>query len=477
MKKILTLFLLLQATTVTLCAQQHNVTFTGRILKYLPTDTLYIYVQGGEKEGYDTLSIDKKGRFTYTTFVKDMTEGLVFTNNGTSEQSDAFSVLLQPGKKIHAELSLRPFSVNYSGDEAEKSTYANQYYQVFSRSTKLQGDTLAANYPTFAAAKKFIDGELGKMEATVRTVKDKVFASQAQTALDDQRMGAYFGYAVNSEKAGRSMETDADFQAIIKGINPNDTLEVAKIYSYLEWYYAAHPGLYAPMSAEGAKIKYLGEYTQNQEVRNRVANIYLMNILFLASWGMDTAGSELKDLYEQYLQLSTDTTYTAFIQENLARIASQAPGEDPIDFLLENADGTKAQFADLMGKGHVTYIDFWATWCGPCKAEIPHLDKMVAAYKEKGQLYSKENPNGVRIISISIDTKRDLWLNKLEKDNPQWEQYIVPDLQNCPGITGYNIQSIPRFMLFDKNGKLFKSAAPRPSDVETRTLIDSLMER
>ena len=84
---------------------------------------------------------------------------------------------------------------------------------------------------------------------------------------------------------------------------------------------------------------------------------------------------------------------------------------------------------------------------------------------------------GEDIISISIDTKRDLWLNKLEKDNPQWEQYIVPDLQNCPGITGYNIQSIPRFMLFDKNGKLFKSAAPRPSDVETRTLIDSLMER
>ena len=52
----------------------------------------------------------------------------------------------------------------------------------------------------------------------------------------------------------------------------------------------------------------------------------------------------------------------------------------------------------------------------------------------------------------------------------------MPDIRNCAGLTGYNIQSIPRFMLFDQNGKLFKSAAPRPSDVETRTLIENLIK-
>ena len=102
---------------------------------------------------------------------------------------------------------------------------------------------------------------------------------------------------------------------------------------------------------------------------------------------------------------------------------------------------------------------------------------MVADYKEQGLLYTKDHPEGkVRIISISIDAQRNQWLNKLEQDNPQWEQYIVPDLQNCPGLTGYNINSIPRFMLFDANGKLFKSTAPRPSSVETRTLIESLIQ-
>ena len=67
-------------------------------------------------------------------------------------------------------------------------------------------------------------------------------------------------------------------------------------------------------------------------------------------------------------------------------------------------------------------------------------------------------------------------INKLEADNPQWEQYIIPDLENCAGLTGYNIQSIPRFMLFDAQGRLYKSAAPRPSSVETRALIDSLIQ-
>ena len=458
-------------------AYSQKATLTGKINKYQPTDTLYIYVQGGEKEGYDTLAIDKKGRFSYIVDVKQMTEGLVFTNNKPDGRGDAFCVLLQPGQTINTDVSLRPFSVKYSGYEAEKSTYANQYYQAFSRSTKLQGDTLAASFSNFSEAKTFINSEIGKMEATVKTIKDKTFAEQAQAALDDQRLNALFSYATCSEKLGRSMENDADFSSLLKSINPNDTLDTGKIYAYLEWYYAAHPDLYTPMSAEGAKIKYLATYSQNQQVRNKVANIYLMNILFLASWGMDTASSDLKDLYEQYLAVSTDTTYSAFIKENLERMAAQAPGEDAIDFELDNADGTKAQFAALMGGGHVTYVDFWATWCGPCKAQIPHLDKMTAEYKAKGLLYSKDNPQGkIRIISISIDENREAWLNMLEKDNPQWEQYIVPDLRNCAGLTGYNIQSIPRFMLFDTNGKLFKSSAPRPSDVETRTLIESLIK-
>jgi thiol-disulfide isomerase/thioredoxin len=472
MKKIMFLLLLICCNV---CAFAQQATFTGKISKYVPSDTLYIYVQGTNKEGYDTLVIDRKGKFTYTVNIPQLSEALVFANTGGD--GDAFCVLLQPGKAIHADISLRPFSVKYSGDEAAKTVYANQYYQTFSRSFALQGDTLAARQPSFAAARSFVDAEIGKMESTVNAINDKPFAEQAQGALDDQREAALWNYAVSSEKIGHKMSADADFKAFIADIDPNDTLQVARIYPYIEWYYAAHPNLYTPMSSDGAKVKYLSEYTQNQDVRNKVANIYLMNVLFLAGWGMDTAGAELKDLYEQYLAVCTDTTYQAFVHENLARIEAQAPGEAPIDFALEAVDGTLVQFASLMGDGHVTYIDFWATWCGPCKAEIPHLDKMVTDYKEKGMLYSADNPQGkVRIISISMDANRDQWLNKLEADNPQWEQYIIPDLNNCAGVAGYNIQSIPRFMLFDAQGHLYKSAAPRPRDVETRTLIDNLIQ-
>lgn len=463
------------------CSRTPQATFTGSIGNYDPDDVLFIYVQGLEQSGYDTLDIDDKGNFTYTVALEELSEGIVFAGskqdeNG-SDRSNSFCVLLQPGKTVHADIALRPLSVKFSGDEAAKSTYANQFYHAFSLSSSFIGDTLAAVHPTFAAAEAFVDGEIAKMKATVETITDKTFTEEALSALADRRESALFDYAIGSEKIGRAMSSDADFGKFVADIDPNDTLQIGRIYNYIEWYYTAHPGLYLPLSAGGAKIKYLTEYTQNQDVRNQMANLYLVNVLFLASFGLDTSNSEFKDLYEQYLAVSTDTTYTKFVKESLAGMAAQEPGKEPIDFTLEYADGTPVQFAALMGSGHVTYVDFWATWCGPCKAEIPHLDKMAVYYKEKGLLYSAQNPKGkVRIISVSIDADRQAWLDKIAKDAPIWEQCIVPDIENCAGLTGYNIQSIPRFMLFDADGKLYRSSAPRPSEVETRALIDSMIQ-
>jgi thiol-disulfide isomerase/thioredoxin len=340
------------------------------------------------------------------------------------------------------------------------------YYKAFSNSNDFTPDSMAARFATFTDTKKFVDSELAKMETVVKTIADKEFAKQAQAAIDDQRDAALVGYGISREKLGKTMLNDNDFMSFIDNIDRNDTLQAMKIYNYLEWYYAAHPALYTPMQADGAKIKYLAEYTQNQDVRNKVANIYIFNLIFLANWGLDTSSEEYKDLYEQYLKVSTDTTYLLFVKENLKSMEAKIQGQDAIDFKIADADGKELQFTNILGNGKVTYIDFWATWCGPCKREIPFLAKLAEEYEGKN----------IRVVSISIDADKKAWVKKINEDKPKWEQYIIPDLENCPGLSGYSINSIPRFMLFDSKGKLFKSTAPRPSDPETKVLIDNLIK-
>ena len=85
------------------------------------------------------------------------------------------------------------------------------------------------------------------------------------------------------------------------------------------------------------------------------------------------------------------------------------------------------------------------------------MEKKVEKYKD--------NPN-IEFVSISLDRDKKEWLDKLEKDNSSWQQYIIPDNFESEFAKEYNITFIPRFMLFDKEGKIISIDAPRPSDDE-----------
>ena len=86
----------------------------------------------------------------------------------------------------------------------------------------------------------------------------------------------------------------------------------------------------------------------------------------------------------------------------------------------------------------------WATWCGPCCAEIPHLEKLVERFKDNDK---------IQFISISVDTALKAWLNKLEKDKPAWAQFIFPKEEAARFMQAWGISGIPRFILIDRNGK------------------------
>mgnify|MGYP003610685357 CR=1 FL=1 len=141
-------------------------------------------------------------------------------------------------------------------------------------------------------------------------------------------------------------------------------------------------------------------------------------------------------------------------------------GKASPDFDYENHKGGKTKLSDLKGK--YVYIDLWATWCAPCRAEIPYLQKIEEKYHGKN----------IEFVSISID--------KL-KDNEKWKKFVTD--KNLGGIqlfadkdwesdfvTSYNVGGIPRFIIVDPKGNVLSADADRPSSPELQTQLDALLK-
>lgn len=147
-----------------------------------------------------------------------------------------------------------------------------------------------------------------------------------------------------------------------------------------------------------------------------------------------------------------------------AQTAKLAGTESP-SFIYENYKGGKTSLADFKGK--YVYIDTWATWCGPCRAEIPHLQKAEEKYKGKN----------IEFVSISVDVPKDYdkWRKMVADKNLGGTQLFADKDWKSDFIRAYNINSIPRFILIGPDGKVINADAERPSSPDLAVILDKLL--
>ncbi len=136
------------------------------------------------------------------------------------------------------------------------------------------------------------------------------------------------------------------------------------------------------------------------------------------------------------------------------------------DFNFENLNGGTSKLSSL--RGSVVYVDIWATWCGPCKSEIPHLKKLEENFIGKP----------VQFVSISIDAPKDRakWRKFAIANNLKGMQLLANDGWNSEWIKHFKIAGIPRFVIIGKDGQVADSNAPRPSSSESATTLNHLIK-
>jgi thiol-disulfide isomerase/thioredoxin len=133
-------------------------------------------------------------------------------------------------------------------------------------------------------------------------------------------------------------------------------------------------------------------------------------------------------------------------------------GEPAIDFNYPDIEGNEISLTSFKGK--LVYVDVWATWCGPCKAEIPSLQKLETDYHGKD----------ITFMSVSVDTDKEDWEKMVAEKELGGVQLWADGWSKI--TKDYAIFGIPRFLLFDAKGNVISTNAPRPSSDEIRELLE-----
>ena len=124
----------------------------------------------------------------------------------------------------------------------------------------------------------------------------------------------------------------------------------------------------------------------------------------------------------------------------IAALDNLTPGKPAPAISGKNQNGEEVSLADLKGK--VVLLDFWATWCGPCRASLPHVK----------ELWEKYNGKGMQVLAVSLDRDQDAWKDYIANSGMGMENYVNIFDEGGVNAEGYAIQYIPSKFIIDREG-------------------------
>ncbi|MEH6658411.1 AhpC/TSA family protein [Leeuwenhoekiella marinoflava] len=203
---------------------------------------------------------------------------------------------------------------------------------------------------------------------------------------------------------------------------------------------AEDPDLKSEMLSKRSKILFEIENEKEKYIKNNSNLEYAAYLI--DDWKMNKPNSEVQILYNGLSDRVKDSKYGKNIERYLALSQEMTEGAQLKNFTLKDLDGNPVDLEFFREK--YVYLDFWASWCGPCRKQHPELRKLYQEYKEKG----------FEIVSVSIDSDDSKWREAVEKDKLTWTNLI--DYKGLDGdvAISYKVSAVPISYLIDPNGKL-----------------------